>query len=55
MLLTTRDVAQRLDKTPQRVRQWADTGELPGEKVDGSWRFTEADVEALKAKRAASS
>jgi excisionase family DNA binding protein len=53
--LTTRDVAGILDVTRQRVRQLADSSELPAWKDDlDRWRFDRADVEALKAKRAAS-
>jgi len=52
VMLTTRDVAKRLDVTRQRVRQWADTRELPGEKDDlGRWRFAEAAVANFEAKR----
>jgi len=47
-----RDVAKRLGVSRQAVRQWADTGVLPGDKDElGQWRFAEADVDAFAANR----
>ncbi|HEY5024441.1 MAG TPA: helix-turn-helix domain-containing protein [Acidimicrobiales bacterium] len=47
-MLMTRDVAKRLNVTPQRVRQWADSGELAGDKDQlGHWRFPEPAVEVF--------
>jgi hypothetical protein len=53
-MLTTRDVHEMLGKTRQRVRQLAESGELPAVKEDGSWRFDPADVIAYQERRSGS-
>lgn len=47
--LTTGEVAEKLDLTPGRVRQIAQTEGI-GSKVGRDWLFTEEDVRALKAR-----
>jgi len=45
-LLTLEEVADRLRVSVRTVKQWANSDELPGGKVGGSWRFRRSDVEA---------
>lgn len=39
-------LAAYLHLTPQKVRRLADRGKLPGRRVSGQWRFSEAEIHA---------
>ena len=43
--LTVKQVAERLAVNERTVYRMANSGELPGFKVAGTWRFLEADIE----------
>lgn len=42
--LDENDLAAYLHLTPPQVRRLADRGQLPGRKIAGQWRFSEAEV-----------
>jgi excisionase family DNA binding protein len=47
--LRVNNVARRLQRSERRVRQLAETGELPAFKIDGkSWGFRPGDVDTYK-------
>ena len=43
-LLTTREMAQVLRRTPKTVSQMAKAGTIPAVKVGGDWRFDRDEV-----------
>lgn len=47
--LRVNNVARRIQRSQRRVRQLAETGELPAFKIDGkSWGFRPSDVDLYK-------
>jgi len=44
--MTVRQVAEYLNVDPKVIYRLAQTGELPGFKVAGTWRFKREDIEA---------
>jgi excisionase family DNA binding protein len=46
-LMTSEEVAERLNVSSRMVRYWADNQILPGEKLGPLWVFRETDVEAF--------
>ena len=51
-LLTAREVAARLDLSPETVLRWVRLGELPAFKLGKAVRFREDEIERWLAKRA---
>jgi excisionase family DNA binding protein len=45
-LLTTEEVADRLQLSPHTVRRWLRSGRLPGQHMANLWRVREADLDA---------
>lgn len=50
-LLSTKDVARKLDVTASRVRQIILEGKLPATKLGRDWFVKEEDVEAYQTRR----
>jgi excisionase family DNA binding protein len=50
-ILRVHHVAEILGTPARTVRYWAETGELPAFKAGRSWRFSEADILAYKARQ----
>lgn len=50
-LLSTKDVARKLDVTASRVRQIILAGKLPATKLGRDWFVKEEDVEAYQTRR----
>lgn len=46
-MLTTTDVATRLNLDDRTVQVWASTGYLPAFKLGSVWRFDAAEIEAF--------
>ena len=44
-MMTTREVANFLKVAEKTVEEWANNGELPGAKLENSWRFRRSDVD----------
>ena len=56
MDLDEEELAVYLHLTPQQVKKLADRSQIPGRKVSGSWRFSEAEIHSwLEARIGASS
>jgi hypothetical protein len=49
-LLTTRQAAELVGRTPETVKNAVRTGYLPGRQIDGFWRLKAADVLAWDAR-----
>jgi excisionase family DNA binding protein len=48
VILSTRDVATRLNESPENVRKLIQSGELPAIKLGQQWIILEKDLEAIK-------
>ena len=48
VILSTRDVATRLNESPENVRRLIQSGELPAVKLGQQWIILEKDLEAIK-------
>ena len=44
-MMTTQEVAKFLKVAEKTVEEWANNGELPGAKLEDSWRFRRSDVD----------
>lgn len=52
MILTGKQVADRLGVDPSLVRRWCRMGKLTGRREDAGWLIEDAVVEAFEATRA---
>lgn len=52
VLLTARQVADRLGVTPETILRWTRRGDLPGFKLGTALRYCEADLDAWLAEHA---